>query len=123
MFNDAGVDLSALMLYEADAEQYRVILSDWSRYLRRRDAQLLVGDVVDWPLHQRSPDGPGEFVRRTVRAVDGIHADGPARGLFVHDLGRALWGRLGPWSTRAWMDGARAATRHLKGLPSSGAKK
>jgi hypothetical protein len=123
MFNDAGVDLSALMLYEADAEQFRVILSDWSRYLRRGDAQLLVGDVVDWPLHQRSPEGPEELALRTVRAVDGIHPGGPARGLFVHDLGRALWGRLGPWSTRAWLDAGRAAVRHLKGLPEAGAQR
>ncbi|MDD5657519.1 MAG: hypothetical protein PHF00_09740, partial [Elusimicrobia bacterium] len=96
MFNDAGVDAEALMLYEADARQYDALLSDWKRYVRRGDAQLIVGDVVDWPLHQRSPDGPREFLRRTLRAVDGIYADGPARGLFVHDLGRALWGRLGP---------------------------
>ncbi len=116
MFNDAGVDAEALMLYEADAEQYSALLSDWHRYVARGDAQLIVGDVVDWPLHQRSPDGPKEFYRRTVRAIDGIYSDGPARGLFVHDLGRALWGRLGPWSTRAWLDEARAAIRHLKAL-------
>ena len=116
MFNDAGVDAEALMLYEADAPQYSALLSDWRRYVARGDAQLIVGDVVDWPLHQRSPDGPKEFYRRTVRAVDGIYSDGPARGLFVHDVGRALWGRLGAWSTRAWLDEARAAIRHLKAL-------
>ncbi|MDD5630390.1 MAG: hypothetical protein PHU21_15100 [Elusimicrobia bacterium] len=114
MFNDAGIDVEALMLYEADAEQYSVLLSDWHRYLARGDAQVIVGDVVDWPLHQRSSDGPREFCRRLVRAVDGIYSDGPARGLFIHDLERALWGRLGPWSTRDWLDQARAAVRHLK---------
>jgi len=114
MFNDAGVDAAALMLYEANAEQYSALLSDWHRYVRRGDAQLIVGDVVDWPLHQRHPDGPREFYQRLTRAVDGIYGDGPARGLFVHDLGRALWGRLGPWSTRAWLDQARAAIKHLK---------
>jgi len=121
MFSDAGVDVAALMLYEADAEQYSALLSDWHRYLRRGDAQLLVGDVVDWPLHQRSPDGPQELYRRTVRAVDGIYGDGPAYGLFVHDLGRALWGRLGPWSSRAWLEAARAAVQHLKQSSGSGA--
>jgi len=114
MFNDAGVDAEALMLYEADAAQYAALLCDWSRYVRRSDAQLMVGDVVDWPLHQMNPDGPREFYRRTVRAFDGVYADGPAYGVFVHDLGRALWGRLGPWSTRAWMDEARAAIRQFK---------
>ncbi|MBI4425916.1 MAG: hypothetical protein HY554_19455, partial [Elusimicrobia bacterium] len=44
-----------------------------------------------------------------------IYADGaPAAGLFVHDVGRALWGRLGPYSTRQWMDAARGAVRHLR---------
>ncbi|MFA6002737.1 MAG: hypothetical protein WC881_01580 [Elusimicrobiota bacterium] len=114
MFNDAGVDAAALMLYEADSEQYTALLHDWSRYVRRSDAQLLVGDVVDWPLHQKNADGPRELYRRTMRAQQGIYADGPAYGLFVHDLGRALWGRLGPWSTRAWMDEARAAIRSMK---------
>ena len=114
MFNDAGVDAEALMLYEADSAQYAAILSDWSRYARRGDAQLMVGDVVDWPLHQRSPDGPREFYRRMARAMDGIYADGPARGVFVHDLGRALRGRLGPWSTRDGLDAARDAIRHFK---------
>ena len=114
MFNDAGVDAEALMLYEADAAQYKALLSDWSGYVRRGDAQLIVGDVVDWPLHQSDPDGPKEFYRRTVLAAAGIYADGPARGVFVHDLGRALWGRLGPWSTRDWMNSARAAIRRFK---------
>jgi hypothetical protein len=114
MFNDAGVDAEALMLYEADSAQYSALLSDWKKYVRRSDAQLVVGDVVDWPLHQRASDGPREFYRRTVRAVDGIYADGPAHGLFIHDLGRALWGRLGPWSTQAWMNEARAAVGYIK---------
>ncbi len=114
MFNDAGVDINALMLYEATEEQYGLILRDWRRYIRRADAQLIVGNVVDWPLHQRSPEGPGAFYRRTAQALDGIYADGPARGLFVHDLARALGGRLGPWSTRQWLDEARRAIRRLK---------
>ena len=114
MFNDAGVDADALMLYEADSAQYKALLSDWSGYVHRGDAQLVVGDVVDWPLHQRDPDGPKEFYRRTMLAASGIYGDGPARGIFIHDLGRALWGRLGPWTTRDWMDAARAAVRNFK---------
>ncbi len=117
MMNDAGVDADALMLYEADAEQFEVLLRDWSRYVRRSDVQLVVGDVVDWPLHQRSPMGPREFYNRTVAAAGRIYADGPARGIFVHDLSRALWGRLGPYSTRQWMDEAKNAARHFRSLP------
>lgn len=114
MMNDAGVDADALMLYEADAEQFSALLHDWSRYVKRSDVQLVVGDIIDWPLHQRHPDGPREFYRRSVRAIDGIYADGPARGVFFHDLARALYGNKGHWSTRQWLDQARAAVEHLR---------
>ena len=115
MMNDAGIDADALMLYEATREQYDALISDWRRYVKRGDVQLIVGDVIDWPLHQRAADGPGEFYRRSIKAVDQIYADGPAFGVFFHDIGRALWGRVGPWGARGWMDEARRVTRHIKG--------
>ena len=114
MMNDAGIDADALMLYEANEPQFQALLVDWKRYVKRADAQLIVGNVVDWPLHQNSPDGPKAFSRRLKEAVDRIYADGPARGIFVHDISRALWGRLGPWSTRDWMDESREAISHLR---------
>lgn len=117
MMNDAGVDADALMLYEADAEQFEQMMREWGRYVGRRDAQLVVGDVVDWPLHQRSPRGPGEFGYRMRRAMEGVYGDGPAAGIFVHDLARALGGRLGPYSTMDWMLEARAAARRFRELP------
>lgn len=114
MMNDAGVDADALMLYEANAEQYTAMLRSWHGYVKRGDVQLVVGNIIDWPLHQRHPDGPKEFARRTTRAIDGIFGDGPATGMFVHDLGRALWGRKGTWTTRQWMDQAKAAADHMR---------
>lgn len=116
MMNDAGIDVDALMLYEADEEQFQALLGDWNRYVKRSDVQLLVGNIVDWSLHQRSTEGPKAMSRRLKSAVNRIYSDGPARGLFVHDIGRALWGRLGEWSTRAWMDEARSAVEHLKSV-------
>ncbi|HVE13928.1 MAG TPA: hypothetical protein VNI01_11075 [Elusimicrobiota bacterium] len=117
MFCDAGVDLDALMLYEATAEQFEYMVKDWSSYLKRSDAPLMVGDIVDQRLHQNSPRGPGELFYRLQRAMDRIHPDGPPRGLFVHDLERALHGRLGGYSTKDWMDQARAAIKRFKSLP------
>lgn len=114
MMNDAGVDADALMLYEANAEQFTNLLRDWSRYVKRGDVQLVVGDVIDWPLHQRHPDGPKDFYRRTVRAIDGIYGDGPAAGVFFHDLARALWGRKGDWTTKEWLDEAKAAADYMR---------
>ncbi|MBI4347541.1 MAG: hypothetical protein HY553_11845 [Elusimicrobia bacterium] len=113
MMNDAGVDADALMLYEADSKQFEHILRSFNAYVGRHDAQLMVGDVVDWPLHQRR--GPKELRRRLAAAIDRVYGDGePPAGLFVHDVGRALWGRLGPYTTRQWMDAARDAVRQLK---------
>src|SRR5579883_1981048 len=114
MMNDAGVDADALMLYEADRAQFAGIMRDFHAYLKRGDVQLIVGDIVDWKLHQNSPDGPLELYRRAAEAIDGIYADGPARGVFFHDVKRALTGRLGPWGSRGWMDQARRAGEHLK---------
>lgn len=116
MMNDAGVDADALMLYEATSEQFDAILKDWREYVRGGDVQLVVGDIVDWPLHQRSPRGPKALYDRSVRAIDRIYGDGrPAYGLFVHDLGRALWStRLGPHSGKAWLDEGRRAARYFR---------
>ncbi|MFA6029309.1 MAG: hypothetical protein WC969_05615 [Elusimicrobiota bacterium] len=122
MFTDAGADACALMMYEADRTQYAQILKDWHAYARVGEVRLIVGNIVDWGLHQRAKDGPGEFRRRLDAAVGGIYADGAAEGLFVHDLERALNGRLGAWSTRDWLDAARAAVLRMKALPASGEK-
>lgn len=120
MMNDAGVDADALMFYEADAGQFALMMRDWSGYLRHGDAQLIVGDVVDWPLHQKHPDGPKEMRRRAVRAFDAVHPGGPARGVFIHDLARALWGRKGDWTTRQWLDETKAVFDHAKATRTRG---
>ncbi|MBI5242117.1 MAG: hypothetical protein HY922_00370 [Elusimicrobia bacterium] len=117
MFNDAGVDAEALMMYEADSLQYGQIMKDWRGYVRTGDAQLIVGDIVDWPLHQRSLLGPKEMTRRLNAAAQGICTGAPAAGIFIHDLERALNGRLGPYTTRDWMDEARSAIRRFKESP------
>ena len=115
MMNDAGVDLDALMFYEADRPQFDAMLKDWHGYVRRGDVQLVPGNIFDWGLHQRDPAGPGEFGRRLRRAIADVYADGPAQGVFFHDAARLLYGtRLGSWGARAWADEARAITRSLK---------
>ncbi|MBI3551354.1 MAG: hypothetical protein HY077_02445 [Elusimicrobia bacterium] len=113
MMNDAGVDADSLMLYEATREQFGALIRDWHDYVKRSDVQLVVGDVMDWPLHQRAPDGPKELGRRMKAAIEGIYGEGPAAGIFFHDLGRALWGRVGPWGTKGWMDEAKSVTRYF----------
>jgi hypothetical protein len=114
MMNDAGADIDAVMLYEANDAQYAQIMKDWRSYVRRQDVQLAPGDIVDWWLHQHAPDGPEEFYRRLKLAIDTIYADGRARAVFYHDIARALHGNLGPWTTKDWMNAARRVTEYLR---------
>ncbi|MFI5347547.1 MAG: hypothetical protein ACHQ51_14325 [Elusimicrobiota bacterium] len=114
MMNDAGVDYDALMFYEADKPQYEAMLKAWHGYIRRGDVQVVPGNIFDWGLHQKDPAGPAEFGRRMRRAVDDVYGDGPAQAVFFHDVDRLLWGRLGPWGTRAWADEARSISRYVK---------
>jgi hypothetical protein len=119
MMNDAGIDEDALMLYEANASQFEDMMTTWHAYVRHPDVQLVVGDVVDWPLHQKSARGPQEFVYRLDRAMTHIYQDGCADGIFIHDLSRALWGRLGPYTTMDWMQAVKYAANHFRSLPDS----
>ena len=57
MLTQAGADYLGLMLYEASREQFDTLIKDWHNYIERDDANLIVGDVLDWPLHQLSREG------------------------------------------------------------------
>jgi len=114
MMNDAGVDLDALMFYQADKAQFAAMLKNWHKYVKRGDVQVVPGDIFDWGLHQKDPAGPAEFARRLRAAVKDVYADGPAQAVFFHDLDRLLFGRLGTWGTRGWADAARGVAEELK---------
>ncbi|MFH1282312.1 MAG: hypothetical protein ABII27_01450 [bacterium] len=105
MMADAGVDYDGVMLYEADREQFDELINKWNSYLKSNQANIVVGNVIDWVLHQKTyvPSGPDEYVNRTLSAIRNIYADAPCRSVFVHDLSRALWGRKGTYSTVEWM--------------------
>ena len=105
MKNDAGADIIAVMLYESDLKQLDCLIEEWKEYVNRGDANLIVGDDYDWPLHQYTlnPAGPEDFYNRTLKAMKNIYGDGPVSGLFTHDLARALWGRRGPYPPQEWI--------------------
>jgi len=116
MFRDAGLDMDAIMLYEADGEQFQNLVGQWRNYAARSQLNLILGDTFDWRLHQktRNPAGPEDFFNRMTTAAAKFHSDGPARGLFTHDLARALSGerQLGPYGSREWfLAGGAAMTR------------
>lgn len=117
MMNDAGVDIDALMFYEADKAQYAAMMKSWNEYIKTGDVQVLPGNIFDWGLHQKDEDGPREFGRRFKAAIAGVYGDGPARGVFYHDMARLIWGRLGPWGAKGWADEARKISQFVKSQP------
>jgi len=114
MFRDAGADMDAIMLYQCDKEQFSTITHDWERYLRHGQVNLLAGDCIDWILHQRDPAGPEEFKRRILMGYHHLSRGGDAKGVFFHDLLRALRGRMGPWTTQDWMKMIREVITEIK---------
>ncbi len=118
MFSDAGMDIDALMLYEANRQQFDILLDDWHNYVKKGQANLALGNVVDWPLHQKilNPPGPEEFYNRLIDATKKIYNDGTADAMFIHDLARALWGRIKPYSSKEWMLASGAAITEMRRL-------
>jgi hypothetical protein len=124
MMRDAGVDVNGIMLYEADEPMFRGLVSHWSKYTRRDQLNLVVGNQVDWYLHQKTldPSGPESYIDRILRGAANFHTDGkPVRGVFIHDIHRLLvvnGKRKGPYGTFEWMLAAGHAvteTRRLNG--------
>ncbi|MFC1566771.1 hypothetical protein ACFL4A_02900 [bacterium] len=104
MMNDAGADIDALMLYEANNSQFNSLMSSWNRYIKKGDVNIVCGNVIDWVLHQKTtnPAGPEEFFNRYKVSLNNIYNNTKANGLFIHDLGRLLWGRRGPYKRSEW---------------------
>ena len=71
MMMAAGADLDAVMLYESNRAQYNQLMKDWHGYVRVGEVEAVVGDVVDWDLHQRTlnPAGPEEAYLRARTAT------------------------------------------------------
>jgi|GEM_PF-626529 hypothetical protein len=116
MMNDAGLDIDAVMMYESTAKHCWQMTSDWSNYLKGDEAQLLVGQEVDWPLVQEStnPPGPEEMYWRWTDAIKGYTDGGRIKGMFWHDLMRGQSGRKGPYSSREWLIAGAAGFSKLR---------
>ncbi|MEA3506709.1 MAG: hypothetical protein U9R36_04375, partial [Elusimicrobiota bacterium] len=105
MFQDAGADLIAVMMYQANAVQFNYFVNKWKEYVQGRKINILSGNQFDWPLHQYSvmPSGPEEYQRRLIESIECLEPTGNFKGIFIHDFSRALWGRRGPYSTKEWL--------------------
>jgi len=126
MMSDAGVDIDAIMLYECDRAQYEGLVKKWNDYkIKHWQSNIIAGDVVDWPLHQftTNPTGPQELYYRTITAVKKFYCDEPLKGVFIHDLSRALWGRTGQYSGKDWLLAGKEAINTMVQLNTARRKK
>ncbi len=115
MMNDAGADLVAIMLYECNREQFDNLIKPWHSYVNSGEVNIVVGNQFDAVLHANG-DVPvtQEYTDRLITAYNKIYADGPALGIFLHDLSRVLWGRKGDYSTMEWAGAGRDAFAIMK---------
>ncbi len=103
MMLDAGCSFVFAMLYEANELQYEAMSYQWQNYLNSKDSSVLMGNCVDRILnHSYSRNPLQEFYRRLIRANSKFTHNGLAKGIFWHDVARAIWGRTGANSGLEW---------------------
>jgi hypothetical protein len=116
MLIDAGVSFNAPMFYEADQEQYPVMLADWQRYLGRTGGSLVFGQVVDQPLLHARPgfNGPEEHYQRQLDTLAQLGPYTEHLGFFWHDLNRAVAGGRSGEGLREWAIAGAASFSRLR---------
>jgi hypothetical protein len=104
MLIDAGISFNAPMFYEADGEQFPVMLQDWRRYLNKTGGSLVMGQVVDAPLLHPRPglNGPEEHYQRQMETLELLGPVTDQLGFFWHDINRAASGGRAPSNSREW---------------------
>ena len=101
MFFDAGVSIDAVMLYEANSQQFSRLLKQWNNYISDGEGNIIIGNCIDYNLLDSDKlNPPQELFRRNIAGYKNIIKGGNAAGIFVHDLARAFWGRRGGFSIK-----------------------
>lgn len=104
MLIDAGVSFNSPMFYEADQDQYPILLGDWRHYLAKTGGALVLGQCVDARLLHPRPgfNGPEEHYQRQIEALQALGPLVNRLGFFWHDLNRAREGGHSPEGMREW---------------------
>ncbi len=130
MFQDAGIDLDAPMLYQMDSTaQFEAFLTtnpeSWHNYTAKGPLNLCPGNQVDHYWNQRNirnvttdPPSPIEFHRRLLVALETCRYKEPGKpdrgpvGVFCHDVMRTAGVRNeDPYTGADWaLSGASAMT-------------
>ncbi|HMB00341.1 MAG TPA: hypothetical protein VKS21_05075 [Spirochaetota bacterium] len=103
MMFDAGAFIDAVMLYEANATQFKNMMVQWHHYMRYNKNNLIIGNAADVRLLDGKSGHPAvEYVYRTRKGAANIYKNGFAKGVFFHDIDRALWSSKRGISTKEW---------------------
>ncbi len=103
MFFDAGAFIDAVMLYEANRIQFRNMMVQWPNYMTFNQNNLMMGNASDLKFLDGELNNYGlEYLRRTKTAYKALYRKGLAKGIFIHDLSRALWSKRRYYDISEW---------------------
>lgn len=113
-FQDAGVFADFVMLYEASPDMFTAMERQWPAYLKEEKLNLCPGNQIDTVVN-RSKSGRNAVQEYHYRLTAGASWSkaGPA-GVFIHDFGRAFWGRRGSYRPDEWFSAAFTAVSDIR---------
>ncbi len=102
-FQDAGVFSDFVMLYEATPDMIEAMKKSWSEYVDNSDLNYIPGNQIDADLlkSEYNNNPVEEYYQRLNSGVD--YATYLSKGIFIHDISRAFWGRKGTYPYNEWL--------------------
>jgi hypothetical protein len=102
-FQDAGVFADFVMLYEASPDMFESMKKSWAGYLSDEKLNYIPGNQIDSVL-LKSCHGNNPVEEYSYRLEWASHySPSYSKGVFIHDISRAFWGRIGDYSGMEWL--------------------
>ncbi len=115
-FQDAGAFSDFVMLYEATPDMFEAMKISWSDYLKDETLNYIPGNQIDAVLlksiYGKNPIE--EYADRLDWAVQ--YATYYSKGVFIHDITRAFWGRRGNYPYYEWLISGFSSASHARWL-------
>lgn len=114
MLQDAGIVADYVMLYEATPEMFEGLSRSWRAYTPNETLNYIPGNQLDAEI-MKSTHGYNpieEYYYRLTTAVD--YAPYLSRGVFIHDISRAFWGRRGGYPYNQWLISGLASATYAR---------
>ncbi|OHD56325.1 MAG: hypothetical protein A2Y33_12010 [Spirochaetes bacterium GWF1_51_8] len=114
MLVDAGIIADFPMLYEATPQQFKEMQVSWKSYLAKETINYIPGNQIDAAL-MKSLGGRNpieEYYYRLTQATE--YAAYYSKGVFIHDIARAFFGRTGGYSYVEWLNAGLSAVSFLR---------